>query len=162
MGNRGDVNRLEGNVRVCISPIPSGTQIIGEDPNRTIPGSFGSALVAAEILLHDSVSKSHGLPKRNTKVEKLLKQPQNHWFHGAWDSIRLHVWKLSGEPSDARNFHKRLFRELPHLEGNPPLGSMIFNDANRRVLYQPRHLFADFLLHLFYGEQFETDVYQGL
>ena len=59
-------------------------------------------------------------PRKLPLWRVLLKQPHQHRFHEGLESLNLHAWMLSSEPSEGKVFRSRLPVGLPAQLGNPP------------------------------------------
>ena len=89
----------------------------------------------------------HDFPRVMPLWPNLLKQPRRDRFHEAIGSLHLHVWPLSGRPSDVLNFQRRCLNVLPTLDGNLPPGCIMlsgrasFNGPKTMVMCRPKPLF---------------------
>ena len=78
---------------------------------------------------------------------KLLKQPRQDRFYEAVASLHLHVWPLSGRPSDVLSFQLKCRNGLQILDGNLPHGCITLSEKaspvgpKTMVIYRPKPLF---------------------
>ena len=105
---------------VRVPSLPSGQESSGSgqrDP-KSLDDSGRSSL-AKEGVVRGTTPPPDRTTSGTTLLDRLLRQPHFHRFHGGVHALNLHAWRLSSVSSESRAFREELCSRCPAVSESP-------------------------------------------